>query len=259
MNPQVFIEAIEQAVGPVRASDTRKDRMREELAAHLAASWQEEIDREGTGSPAERVLRRLGPIDELTRSLQDSVPQFEQWMFTPLPGASGLDRIDRLVQRREGETPFRHAARITTGLVAALAALELVVVPLAIAIRGRGPSSWPTTLLWAAASLAVAAIGCMVLMLLDARMAGALQERRHGRPRQWLLLVFSSLVVIGLGAGFAVTVSLGSRDGMMFVQSDWLRLGTCSLLAPVVLTVSARESLSRGRRRRGWGLAELTR
>lgn len=259
MNPQVFIDAIEQAVGPVRGSDARKDRMREELAAHLAASWQEECGRDEGDAPEERVLRRLGPIDELTRSLQDSVPRLERWLFTPLPGSDRMDRMDRRLQRSEGETPFRHAARIATVMIAVLATLELAVVPLAIAIRGRGPSSWPTIFVWAVASLAVTAIGCMVLTLLDHRMVDSLQERGHGRRRQWLLLVFSSLVVIGLGAGFAVTVSLGSRDGMMFVRSDWLRLGICSLLAPVVLAVSARESLSRGRRRRGWGLAELTR
>ena len=258
MNPQVFIDAIEQAVGPVRGSDTRKDRMREELAAHLAAGWQEECGRDAGDAPEERVLRRLGPIDELTRSLQDSVPRLEQWLFTPLPGSRRIDRMDRVLQRNEGETPFRHAARITTALVATLAALELVVVPLAILIRGRGLSSWPTTFVWAAASLAVTAIGCMVLILLDARMVGTLQERGRGRRRPWLLLAFSSLVVIGLGAGFALTVSLGSRDGLLFVQSDWLRLGLCSLLAPVVLALSARESLSRGRRRRGWGLADLS-
>ncbi len=259
MNPQVFIDAIEQAVGPVRASDTRKDRMREELAAHLAASWQEECGRDKADAPEELVLRRLGPIDELTRSLQESVPRLERWLFMPLPGSGRIERIDRLLQRREGETPFRHAARITTAMVAVLAALELVVVPLAIAVRGRGPSSWPTTLLWAAASLAVTAIGCMVLVLLDARMVGTLRERGHSCRRQWLLLAFSSLVVIGLGAGFAATVSIGSRDGMLFTQSDWLRLGLCSLLAPVVLALSARESRSRGHRRRGWGLAELIR
>lgn len=258
MNPQVFIDAIEQAVGPVRASAARKDRMREELAAHLAASWQEECGRDGVGSPAERVLRRLGPIDELTCSLQDSVLRLERWLFMPLPGSGRIERMDRILQRSEGESPIRHAARITAGVVAVLVALELVVVPLAIAVRGRGPSSWPTTFVWAAASLAVTAIGCMVLILLDHRMVGTLQERGRSRRRPWLLLAFSSLVVIGLGAGFAVTVSLGSRDGMMFVQSDWLRLGLCSLLAPVVLALSARESLSRGHRRRGWGLADFS-
>lgn len=257
MNPQVFIDTIEQAVSPVRASDTRKDRMREELAAHLAASWQEECGRDAGDAPEERVLRRLGPIDELTRSLQDSVPRLERWLFMPLPGSGRIERMDRLMQRGEGETPFRHAARITAAMVATLAALELVVIPLTIAIRGRGPSSWPTTLLWAAASLAVTGIGCMVLMLLDARMVGTLQERGRSRRRQWLLLAFSSLIVVGLGAGFAATVSIGSRDGMVFAQSDWLRLGIGSLIAPVVLALSARESLSRGRRRRGWGLADL--
>jgi len=47
MSASLFGDHIERVVGPVSASESRKDRMREELAAHLVASFAEECGRPG--------------------------------------------------------------------------------------------------------------------------------------------------------------------------------------------------------------------
>ncbi len=182
MNPERFTEYIERAVGPVRAADWRKDRMREELAAHLAASWEQERSRDGDDTAAvERALRRIGENGELSRCLQDAVPRLERWLFTPVRSMSWIDAVDRMVSPRKHETPLHHAVRVTAGLTAAIALAELIVVPLAIAINARPRTDWATTLLWAIASLVVTGAGGIAFMLLGSAMARAIEDGGAGR------------------------------------------------------------------------------
>jgi hypothetical protein len=259
MNPQLFIDGIERAVGPVRASGTRKDRMREELAAHLAASWEEERGRDGNGpAAAERAIRRLGDIDELSRGLQDSVPWVERWLFIPLPFLRWLDVLDCALRRRDPETPFRHAARVTIGMTAVIAALEIIVVPVSTAIQARPRSDWPTMALWAVASLMVSAAGSIGFMLLFEATIRALQGANGIRMRVALCMALSSLFAIGLGLGFILIVSLGGHREALFAWSDWPRLLVVSLFAPPMLAYAARDERARRRGRSGWGIAEIS-
>src|SRR5262249_2826033 len=95
MNQHPFSDYIERVVGPIRACNARKNRVREELAAHLAASWQEERGRGREESEAaELAIRRMGEIGELSRCLQNSVPRLERWLCTPVPPLSWLDALD---------------------------------------------------------------------------------------------------------------------------------------------------------------------
>ncbi len=112
MNQDLFVDCIERAVGPVRASGPRKDRMREELAAHLAASWEEERGRVGDDSEAaRRAIQRLGDIDELGRDLRDSVPRLEPVALHPLlhPARSSTPSTAPCTTRRADETAIHHA------------------------------------------------------------------------------------------------------------------------------------------------------
>jgi hypothetical protein len=92
MSTELFRNHIERAVGPVRAVESRKDRMGEELSAHLAASFEDERARLGDDrAAAERAIQRLGEVSELTRSLQDAVPWLERVLYTPLPSLRCFD------------------------------------------------------------------------------------------------------------------------------------------------------------------------
>jgi hypothetical protein len=231
--------------------------MREELAAHLAASWEEERARGGDETAAaERAIRRMGEAGELSRGLQDSVRRLERWLFTPLPSLSWLDALDLVMSRREDETPMRHAVRVTVGMTAAIAAAELIVVPVATAIQARPRNDWSTTLLWAIASLVVTGAGGVVFTLIGAAMIRALRDRKAVRMRTVCYSVLSTVVAIGLGVCLAAIVSLGPQHGSPFAPSDALRLVGASLCAPPMLAVAACEAVARKRRRDSWGLAE---
>jgi len=66
---------VERAVRPVRASNSRKRKMREELLAHVVGVFEEEGARLGDERAAlERTALRFGNPAEVTSQLQESVP-----------------------------------------------------------------------------------------------------------------------------------------------------------------------------------------
>ena len=66
---------VERAIRPVRASISRKLKMREELLAHVTTVFEEEAVRLGDEQAAlERTAQRFGNPSELTGQLQQSVP-----------------------------------------------------------------------------------------------------------------------------------------------------------------------------------------
>jgi hypothetical protein len=116
---------VERAVRPVRASTSRKRKMREELLAHVTAVFEEEAGRLGDKRAAlERTGQRFGNPADLACDLQKSVP--------------ARDAIDAFVDRlrfRPGESTLRRALR-HAGLVGLLT-FALVLAALA----GNAPAS----------------------------------------------------------------------------------------------------------------------
>jgi hypothetical protein len=258
MSTSVFRNHIERAVGPIRAVESRKDRMGEELSAHLAASFEEERARLGNDqAAAERALQRLGKVSELTRSLQDSVPWLERLLYSPLPSPPFFDTWDRAGARRSDETLSRYAARITVCLTAFGTGGALMGVLVAFAGRAR-PMDWPVIVVWAAAALVVCAVGTFVSPFLCEGMAHALLARSSRRSWQVLYAALSSFTVIILGLGFVLIVSVGAPHGQVFQRSDWLRMLAVALLAPIILTLGAQALIARRRRQVGWGLPEIS-
>jgi hypothetical protein len=69
---------VEQAVRPVRATISRKRRMREELLAHLMSIFEEERLKTGDEQAAlDQAKRRFGDPKELTAELQESMSRWE--------------------------------------------------------------------------------------------------------------------------------------------------------------------------------------
>src|SRR5437867_3658470 len=67
---------VERAVRPVRASAGRKQKMREELLAHVSAAFLEEMDKLGDERAALAcTAQRFGQPAELTSQLQQAVPR----------------------------------------------------------------------------------------------------------------------------------------------------------------------------------------
>ncbi len=76
---------VERIVRPIRASATRKVRMREELLAHLTQMYEEELAAQGDRSTALAAAQvRFGDPAELRQELQGTVTWIEQVMCTRL-------------------------------------------------------------------------------------------------------------------------------------------------------------------------------
>jgi hypothetical protein len=104
--------AVERVVRPMRADPRRKMKMRQELLAHLTNAYEEGKARLGNESLAlEEAVRRFGNPTELTRELQASVPFFERVLFTHVAGTKWAVAIDRYMEGKPGESPFRHMVR----------------------------------------------------------------------------------------------------------------------------------------------------
>jgi len=90
---------VERAVRPVRASTSRKRKMREELLAHVSGVFEEELARLGDERAAlERTTQRFGDPSEVTGQLQELVPAF--------------DAITRFWEGRPDESTLRSGLRI---------------------------------------------------------------------------------------------------------------------------------------------------
>jgi len=71
---------VERAVRPVRATMARKHRMREELLAHLVATFEEEAKHRADEQAAlEQAKRRFGDPRGLTTQLQQAVPRWDRY------------------------------------------------------------------------------------------------------------------------------------------------------------------------------------
>lgn len=84
---------VERIVRPLRATESRKLRMRRELLSHLKNAFDEEIAGGADASTAlVKAKERLGNPTELTQQLQQAVPTLERIMLRDMPLLSRLDR-----------------------------------------------------------------------------------------------------------------------------------------------------------------------
>ena len=118
--------AVERVVRPVRVSDIRKLRMREELLDHLRAIYEDELQRLGEPAAAlAQAKERFGNPSQLTEELRQSVSGLEYFRYV-------LDRY----RYRPGEPLLRFALRHRLLGLVAMVAMFLIVLPLTW-VRGR--------------------------------------------------------------------------------------------------------------------------
>ncbi|MBN2024369.1 MAG: hypothetical protein JW809_16420 [Pirellulales bacterium] len=212
---------VERAVRPVRATMTRKRRMREELLAHLVAIFEQEIEKRGDGQVAlEQAKRRFGDPRELTGQLQEAVPRWDR-------RRSVLENMNC----REGESAWHLAAR---HFLVMLTIYSLPMLPLAAMLAvGRLPGFGPleTQSLLARAFLlgipTVALVNVFLSLgsasLLD-RIGPVLCSKRWGRILLALLCVLLlPCLVVPLVAGAALLLILMSLQTIRQwrYQTEW--------------------------------------
>jgi hypothetical protein len=137
---------VERIVRPIRASGRRKDRMREELLAHLTATYQEEVKRDGDESAAlARALERFGDPDELRRELQASVPLADRILFAEFLGHSRYVAFVRRLGKQPAESALRFAARVTLAVAVLWGSVDALFI--ALIVTGhlwQGKPVWPS-------------------------------------------------------------------------------------------------------------------
>lgn len=116
---------VERTVRPVRASTSRKRKMREELLAHVSAVFEEESAKLGDDQAAlERTALRFGNPAEVTGQLQQSVP--------------ASDCIRRFWEGPPGESALRAGFRLAW-VTGTLAVFSCVVALFAVGWVGAWP------------------------------------------------------------------------------------------------------------------------
>ncbi|HEY1785045.1 MAG TPA: hypothetical protein VGG30_05820 [Pirellulales bacterium] len=114
---------VERVVRPIRARYERKDRMREELLAHLTQLYEQELTRCGDAESAtSEAICRFGDARALSRELQASVPWLERWAFIRFP-------VYGPTRRRRGESPLRYMLRLNSwGLAIGIPCYALIAL-----------------------------------------------------------------------------------------------------------------------------------
>jgi ATP-dependent Clp protease ATP-binding subunit ClpC len=169
---------VERAVRPVRASSSRKRKMREELLAHVVGVFEEESARLGDERAAlEQAALRFGNPAEVTRQLQQSVPTLDS-----------IERFDDWVSFRPCEYTWHRAVRYTV-TVEMIALLFLF----AVLILGGRLGEFPTDALWHTfAILFISGYLGFTICILESSISRILCERRRS---SWLQF---ALVLVGL-------------------------------------------------------------
>jgi hypothetical protein len=232
---------IEKAVRPVRAGETRKLKMREELLAHLTSIYEEEFERCGDERAAvEAAQRRFGNPRELSKELQTTVPF--------------ADRISYLTEKlnyQPGESLLHFIARYMLGYAGMLGIMMFLLLPLALLGVAKDP--WHLYLVIFTKSYPPLLMLMVLWILLVAGMRKALfgEDRSRGRAIFYGLL---SAAVMPLWAFVLYALCTGDLYGSI------VHFGYACLiapLAPLLLVAMTRQVDREIRIRAEWAELEI--
>lgn len=220
---------IEGIVRPIRASNLRKDRMREELLAHLTTIYEEELaeqPEDAAGSMAVAV-ERFGDPAALREELQASVSWLEKLMCTSFPPHKGP------FARRPGETTRAHVRRNCLKSMAINAAIWAALLLFLGVMTGlRAHRVQDASLAWLTA-FAAAYVFCLFpvsvfgMMLLGDKTWRAWRETRNSnashRRRAAVEVLGCLLVSMAIYAAIAATILVFVRQTIQIplVSDSW--------------------------------------
>ncbi|MBN2311835.1 MAG: hypothetical protein JXR94_22845 [Candidatus Hydrogenedentes bacterium] len=199
---KAFDEHVDRILRPLRASGTRKAKMREELLGHLATAYREE--REGADSDETAVqaaLARFGDADRMRDELQASVPALERVLYI------------RMGCRRPGESDAAYAFRMArwgTAFTLTLAACTAAGCVLSKAMRGQSLAAafasthWTTIL--ATIGVGIPIVGALLfpMFFLELRTQKALRRGDFRSAVKSGLVSSAAFAVFAAGTALAV-------------------------------------------------------
>jgi hypothetical protein len=230
---------VERAVRRVRASPARKQRMRQELLAHLTGLVEEEKAQGGDERQAlVRALQRFGDPAGLLRDLQDSVPRLERW-------------LSRLFFRGPGESGLCHGARIAA-LSAATVFIGFNLLPLIGVAAGEK---------WSDGRIGLAELGVLAgYVFLSVLLCHGVFRELAGRVDVVSLLraagygVGAMLAGVALVAGSYVAqpenplwefILLYPENPLALIAGAWFAIDPLALALVVVLVTRVQRALTR--------------
>jgi hypothetical protein len=259
--------AINRIVWPIRASMRRKEKMREEMTAHLTGILEQE---KRAGLPEHeavaRALERFGDPAEVRRQLQSAVPRLERVVYAPIPFLTPGERLlDSALNAKPGESAVWHAARVT-GLVALIIGSLYFLIFLALAIPDLARGAFPQRAAECARTMwAILAPGalCSFLALLLGHGILRLSARRPRGPREWALAWLCMILLVPVAGGCGLLSALIARPDLAAGPLNWVSVVGGNLdfpfpfwfwvgLVPLGVMILVGVILAEGRRRRDW-------
>jgi hypothetical protein len=247
MNDSTLTEVkivVERVVRPVRAPMARKRKMREELLAHLAAIFEEEVEKRGDEQAALLAAkRRFGNPQELSSELQRAVSRYDRF-----DGA-----MERYIGFRRGDSALGHAVRIAT-IPWIWFPVMVLLLPLILTIRERQYEIARTTLALVVAHAVMSATGFVLTLLIHGLRRSLVCESRRRSVLLATVYVLVSLALVPLGK---TAISWAVSNGGAWRYMDILGLCWSSLLVLVLLLLLARAIAKDVRRQEEWECLEI--
>ena len=228
---------VERCVRPIVASAVRKDRMREELLAHLTALVDEECKHTNDEQAAlVRALERLGEPAALTRELQASVSRRDR----------AFHAVEHWFSWHAPESSTRYAIRLgVIVLLSNLALAALIVLP--AYFLGSRTDGTSLERLWNGVSfLLVESAAVVPLALLYFKIRDSLLGRPGVTQSFWRALGFAGLFgVVAFASGVIwPLIGLGNVEATLALFPFWLSsLFVLPPLTFVFTLISGRQQL----------------
>jgi hypothetical protein len=231
---------VEKVVRSVRASSSRKRKMREELLAHVNAVFEEEAKLGDEAVALARTSQRFGLPAELTRQLQSAVPA----------GDAPVRIIESFVGDPTQESPWRRALRYA-GLVGSTC---LAALPILMWLRG-GWDEWLT--IARLPSLLTPLFMAMLVFCATLIEHGMRRALFGGRGRNWLGVIASGAAAWLLVPTFTLGWTVAFGGGFVRSLVDLWPLFLSGLLAPMALMLILGAAIDAIRYQQEWASLKI--
>jgi hypothetical protein len=215
---------VERVVRPLRATTSRKRKMREELLAHLTAVFEEEANLHEESVALARTAARFGDVGELTRQLQTAVPASDV-LACSVESFVGLNRQEPVLRRA-----WRYAV-----VVGVFGACYLAVFILVIGLVSGSWSEWGT--LARVPSILAPAWMASLIFVATFLEHGMRQALFGPGGRSWARAIVTGLLAWLLVPGLVLTWSIAISGEFLPSLLDTLPLFLTGTLAPVALVL----------------------
>jgi ClpA/ClpB-like protein len=229
------MKLVERAVRPVRASQPRKRKMREELLAHLTAIYEEEQARLGNPTAALKAAsERFGDPATLASELNSALPFAERANYF----------INRNLGWRPPESAARYMMRFATGMTAFVAVFFCLILAAVLLKDG-----WRTTLILArplVGGLPFLFIDTWILGMLYIKLRDAICGALWARKSLSLAFVWGALIALvafGTAVGFNAVANLDANAAARAVYISMAVAAVAAIVFPIVAHVSGPEEI----------------